>query len=911
MDHLLGQLVIVLLAAVVAAELSERAGLPTVVGEILAGVLVGPSVLGLVHSDELLHVLGELGVLILLLEVGMQMDVREIFSVGRAATFVALTGVVVPFGLGYLAAAAAGLPTPTAIFLGAALTATSVGITARVFGDLRALATVEARTVLGAAVADDVLGLVVLTVVVRIVSGSTVTTGLVVGTIALAFGFLAVVGGTALAAVPRLFAAIESRGRSAGTLVVLALAVAFGVARLASMARLAPIVGAFVAGLALSRAGCADDVRREIRGIGHLLIPVFFLQIGVNVTISELVRPRVLAVAALLMVTAFVGKILAGYVVPAGRGDRLLIGLGMLPRGEVGLIFATIGLQQGVLGADAYAALLVVVLGTTLVTPPLLRMRLLRLRAARHAEQADAKPAGGWLVTTRDTVDLAATPPEHELLHVALAAARQCASVVPGPRLLDWLSNGSDAVIRWDARATAELFDLLRDGDARSWRFVEVTGVLDRALPELAASVRRRRADPADLDPAGAFRWELVDAVRRVAARDPRARLAFGRLAHPEWLLLAALVLEATEDARTAVVVARRLTQRLGLGAAAEQHVAALVRDRDLLPAAAHRPDALGEESILELAVHLGTRDRLDALYVMSVADGTDETWQRGRLDAVAELVAAALRHPELTSRDARNHVEERRSAAARLVPAASAAAQRIATAPRGYVLRQDERALARHAALLDPVPRSGSVRVEATPAGEGTWCIDVASRDLPGLLARVTGGLADTGVQITEAVVATWPDGAALESFVMGADQLPAIADIKGAVENSLARRTQAPGVVGADVRYDDAASPWHTIFEVSAPDRPGLLHSVAAALAAAGLHVHSARVSTEHSTASDVFAVTDSSGEKPDGRAKARFEQALRAGVRPPTRRGRQWAHTFGTSRKHAAHGVETRTS
>ena len=173
--EVLVHILVVLVAAKVAAEISERVGVPAVVGEILAGIIIGPSLLDVVGQDEVLRVLGELGVILLLLEVGLEMDLGELGAVGRASLSVASVGVAVPFALGFGTGLAFGMDGNEALFVGAALTATSVGITARVFGDLRALASVEARTVLGAAVADDVMGLVILTVVTRIVTEGSVS----------------------------------------------------------------------------------------------------------------------------------------------------------------------------------------------------------------------------------------------------------------------------------------------------------------------------------------------------------------------------------------------------------------------------------------------------------------------------------------------------------------------------------------------------------------------------------------------------------------------------------------------------------------------------------------------------------------------------------------------------------------
>ena len=201
--RLLRDILVVLLAAKLAAEVAERIGVPAVLGEILAGILIGPSLLGWVEPSDVLFMLAELGVILLLLQVGMEMDLGELGKVGRASLLVAVIGVVAPFATGAAAGLALGQDTKTAIFLGAALTATSVGITARVFGDLKALASTESRIVLGAAVADDVLGLVILTVVARVVVDGSISATTVLTTIGLAVGFLLVTGVVGLRAAPR------------------------------------------------------------------------------------------------------------------------------------------------------------------------------------------------------------------------------------------------------------------------------------------------------------------------------------------------------------------------------------------------------------------------------------------------------------------------------------------------------------------------------------------------------------------------------------------------------------------------------------------------------------------------------------------------------------------------------------
>jgi Kef-type K+ transport system membrane component KefB/predicted amino acid-binding ACT domain protein len=879
-------ILVVLLAAKLAAEVAERVHVPAVVGEIVAGILIGPSVLGLVGHDEVLTVLGELGVILLLLNVGLEMSLAQLGAVGRAALAVACIGVVVPVLGGTAVGAGFGFGGHTALFLGAALAATSVGITARVFADLRALTSVEARTVLGAAVADDVLGLVLLTVVVRIVSeGSVSISGLaaVIG-IALAFLVITVAVGSRLG--PRMFRVVLERSRSPGTLVGLGLAFALGFAVLADAADLAPIVGAFVAGVALSGTEASERIGRELTPVGHLLIPVFFLQIGIETDIGSFAEPRVLAIAGVLTVVAIAGKLVAAAGALGSPGDKWLIGLGMLPRGEVGLIFATIGLEQGVLDADEYAALIAVVLVTTLAAPPLLRWRLQQVAKHRRREPVQPQPAEGWLIRRGDVVDLAATPPDRLALTLGFDAAFEMRDARPGPALLDWLGALGDVELRWDREATAGLLAVMRTGNNRSWRFLETTGLLERALPELADAFRRRRADPFVVDPSSIMQFDLVDRVLELSRTDGRAAVEYRELAHPEWLLLAALILDVAGPDATPVEIARRLVQRLDLGAGAEQEVALLVGDSGLLRAAATRAGGLDEESVLQLAAHLDQPERARALYLLSLALGDLEPWARAQLDELHTRALDALANPELTGRDARNLVERHRAEAQRLVPPRSPAADRIQHAPHAYLLTVAADDIVRQCALIDRLPGREKARIVVAPHPAGDWRIELAARDRPGLLATVSGVLADHGLDVIDAVVATWPDGGALESFRVRGDQ-PEPAELERAVEAAFRVPLTSAACPHAELFFDDQGSPWYTLLEIQDADRPGLLHGFTAGLARAGISVHSARLATANGTAKDRFELTDTRGNKLDATAKEAAARAIREGVAP--RRGR----------------------
>lgn len=871
-------ILVVLLAAKLAAELAERVGMPAVVGEILAGVVIGPSALGLVGTSEALSVLAELGVILLLFQVGLEMDLAELGAVGRASLAVAVVGVVLPLLGGLGVGFAFGMDGNEALFVGAALTATSVGITARVFGDLRALAMVEARTVLGAAVADDVIGLVILTVVTRLVSEGSVSLVSVVGIVAVAVGFLAVTSLVGVRTAPPLFAWVAKHSRSSGTLVGIALAFTLAVSELADVAKLAPIVGAFVAGLSLSRSSAADRVRHEITPVGHLFIPVFFLQIGIDADVAQFFKLPVIGLAAVLLVVGVAGKLGSVAGLWGRPGDRLLVGLGMIPRGEVGLIFAILGLRQHILGEDVYAALLLFVLATTLVTPPLLRWRLLRLRAHPATQgPVTPRPEGGWLkvVGSGDrggTVELAAEPPLGGALEVAFDAALLAAHHRAGSHLLDWLAHLPNGPSSWDKGARAAFFEVLRHGSPRSWRFLTLTGVLDRALPELGEALARRQGDPAELDPAGALSWP------RLSRLDEMGVLA--GLEHPEWLLLAAVILDAS-DGGEVEPIARRIAQRLQLGARGEQAVAGLVASSDLLAAAARRADAVAEEAILQLAVHLGSPEQAKALYLLTLASRDLGPAERSRLDTVYELVQQALAHPELTGRDAANAVERRKSEAARLTDDPRVR-ERIVAAPRSLVLAEPASDLVRHAAFCQPPFGRDDVRVNVLPLdGSSRWRVEFVAGDRVGILARETKVMDEVGLAVLDAAVATWADGCALASFRVASGVPPAADDLKDRLRAVL--RQPIATLPAPDVRleFDDAGSPWHTVCEATAPDRRGLLYALTSAFAVAGANVHAARVATVGGVAIDVFELTDRNGQKLGNATQARVRSALAKGA------------------------------
>ena len=888
-------ILVVLVAAKVAAEIAERMRIPAVVGEILAGVVIGPAVFGLVGSTQALEVLAELGVILLLLDVGLELSLGDLASVGRSSLGVAVIGVVLPMAAGLGVGAAFGYDGDIALFLGAALAATSVGITARVFSDLGALTRVEARTVLGAAVADDVMGLVILTIVVRLVTAESISLWEVGGVVAIALVFLvlAVTLGTRVG--PRLLEGVQRYARSPGTFVAIALAFALAFSLLAEQADLAPIVGAFAAGVALSGSGPAERVRRELKPVGHLFIPVFFLQIGVNADLDVFTKPSLLGLAGALLGVAIIGKVLAGAGLLGTGGDKLLVGLGMLPRGEVGLIFASIGLTQGVLDKDLYGALVIVVLGTTLLAPPLLRWRIGHLHRRQGQRPRAPAPPDGWLRVNGE-VAIAGEPPDEEALVIALEAALLVADAPPSSELLDWLGRVDASTATWDGRATARFLAILSNGSVRSWRLLEAAGVLEKALPEVAAAVRLRRADPFLLDPARVLEFDLVERVRDLVHHDPRAAAAFERIRHPERPLLAAFVIAATEDTGDPVGLARPLADRLRLGRVAEDELAAIVADRALLRAASSRIDGLDEEPVLQLAAHLGAPERARALYVLSLALGELQAWERDRLDELLARVLRVLAHPELTGEGAEELVEVQRQEALQLAGDDRGVMDWIRTAPRAYLLATPAEDLARHATLMEPMPRRGTARVTVSDLGAGTGRIEVTARDRPGLIAVVSGVLTAHDLDVTSATIATWPNGAALQSFeVVGhraTTVLPDGATFQEEIEAAFDQPLTSEPAPDLDVTFDDEGSPWYTLCDVRGRDRPGLLHAITVGFASAGVSVHSARVETRADVALDRFEVTDVDGRKLEEAQKRAVIAAIQEGVQArPRGRRRAW--------------------
>jgi Kef-type K+ transport system membrane component KefB len=652
LDRLLLDLLIILAAAKLGAEIAERIGVPAVLGEIILGVVVGSSVLGLVELNGdrgvSIEMMAEIGVLLLLLSVGMEMDLGELRRVGGTALTVAVIGVAAPFAAGYSVGKAFGESNNTALFFGAALTATSVGITARVLGDLRVLGSREAKIVLGAAVADDVLGLAILTVVVKVVTGDDVGLSTVAETLGLATLFLVATGSVGVFVIPKLFQWIHRRARSDATLIGAAFVLMIGFAVLASEAKLAFIIGAFMAGLGLGRSAQHERIADDLASISHLFVPVFFVSVGIKADLDAMLQPSVLALAGTMTVVAIAGKLASGLGALRSRADGLLIGVGMIPRGEVGLIFAAIGLNAGVLGDKEYGALLFVVLLTTLLAPPALRWRVNRLGPATpqlapsadgvadRASDADGDTLGetdpALCLTSTGTVSFCARPNRDAAIGVAFAAAHASTSRAIDPDVMAWFADQSGTRLTWDRAHTPLLAASLRRHDTRELRVLEESAVLERALPELARAMYRRRADDADLDWRGGMRFPSVNRLIEFDGR--RTVGGDGGEQRSDELLLAAFVADVCVDHQAVDALSRRLYGTDG------ERISRLIRQSEALSAAARTAQALDDDQLRDLTARFRTADQLLDAHDLAVAIGVGSVASERRLDDLVDQLA-------------------------------------------------------------------------------------------------------------------------------------------------------------------------------------------------------------------------------------------------------------------------------
>jgi Kef-type K+ transport system membrane component KefB len=387
-DFLL-QMMIILVAARIFAELATRLATPPVIGELLAGIVVGPSLFGVLAPDDTIKLLAEIGILLLLFEVGLETDMAKLARTGLKSFLVALLGFLAPLVLGVaLALCVFRMELVPALFVGGTLTATSIGITVRVLQDLNRQKDKEAQIVLGAAVMDDVMGVILLALLYDFSSGAGVS---VAGTSRVIFFIVAfmVVAPIVASALSSLVERADERGPLPGLLPTMMISLILLCAWSAHKIGAPELLGGFAAGIAVSRyfylpfapqlrsaEGFARRVEHEMRPIVHLFTPIFFVMVGLSLNLREVdwSSPFVWLLSGALALVAFLGKIGAGFCMTRESNlSRWAVGLAMVPRGEVGLIFAELGRSRGIFNQDVYAAMLIVIALTTVIPPFVLR----------------------------------------------------------------------------------------------------------------------------------------------------------------------------------------------------------------------------------------------------------------------------------------------------------------------------------------------------------------------------------------------------------------------------------------------------------------------------------------------------------------------------------------------------------
>ncbi|MFD1954425.1 cation:proton antiporter [Paenibacillus thailandensis] len=368
------ELAIMIAATKIAGHLSVRIGQPAVLGELIAGILFGPAVFGLIDADSsFIHYFAEIGVLLLMFAAGLETDLDQLRRNWKPAFAVAVGGIIVPFIGGYAAAAAFGFGQTYALFFGVLFCATSVSISVQVLKEMNRLGSREGTTILGAAVVDDVLVVVLLAVMMSMLgSGEQISLGWLIGKKVL---FFIIVVLASIYLVPLAMKWL-SKLKVTEPLIGVALVVCFGFAYFADYMGMAGIIGSFAAGIAISQTPFRHQVEHKLEPITYgVFVPVFFVSIGLNVSFEGLGSQLgfVIVISAVAVVTKLLGGGLGARLTGFGRRSSLAVGTGMISRGEVALIIASTGLQAGLLLEQYFTSVIIMVMVTTLVTPPLLK----------------------------------------------------------------------------------------------------------------------------------------------------------------------------------------------------------------------------------------------------------------------------------------------------------------------------------------------------------------------------------------------------------------------------------------------------------------------------------------------------------------------------------------------------------
>ena len=437
---------------------------------------------------------------------------------------------------------------------------------------------------------------------------------------------------------------------------------------------------------------------------------------------------------------------------------------------------------------------------------------------------------------------------------IALDAALLVVDARPSNGLLDWFSAHRNSTVTWDRDSTIRLVSVLRDGSARSWRFLDTIGFIQRALPELADAMAARASDSTELDPTHALHFPTVESI--VASTHVRD-------SDSDELVLAAFARDVSDSGADGMGALGRLELDL-----TEMSQIARVIDGSamLRSVVTTEPMNVDQRLISQLANHLHSPRVVEQCRHLSAARGDFNDRQYGALIEIVAEIQEVLSHPDLMQSET-NTVLESRLNAAKALTSDTALVLRISNAPASYALNHTPEEIFRHAQLVEPCPRAGQVRVAVNEGSEaGSWTINVATRDRTALLARVTRVLADCNLEVVSADIATWEDGAVLDVFSVKSSERPSVGELTARIEGALVWRSVSPSdePLNLAATCDNDAHPWHSILRLTGPDRHGLLRDITATLSKLNVAIHLARISTDATTVRNEFEISDRHGRK-----------------------------------------------
>jgi predicted amino acid-binding ACT domain protein len=497
----------------------------------------------------------------------------------------------------------------------------------------------------------------------------------------------------------------------------------------------------------------------------------------------------------------------------------------------------------------------------------------LRWRLGKQAEAVEdqsinaARPLEGWVKTIDGRIVLNGSPPVRALVEIGLATASLAVDARPSGQLLDWFALHRNATVSWDEDATIGLLRVLRHGSARAWRFLETIGFIQRALPEVSDAMAARSSDSTELDPTHSLQFPTVEAICAATSTNTNT----------DELVLAAFAKDISDsgaDGTGAIT-------RLGLDLSTSKSVLMLLDGAQLLRNIVQsEPLQITPRLLSQIANHLKNPLLVEQCRQLVSARQDLSATQNLALVGIVADVQEVLAHPDLVDSESNTLVESRLHAALALT-SDEAIRARITHAPASYALTHTPKQLLDHALLVEPMPRSGDARIVVLPTqSNDQWLVNIACRDRSALLARLSGALSSLNLNVINAEIATWADGAVLDIFTVQSSVEPRIGAVSDAVQRSLQTRNvkTSGGPYKLTVRLDHSAHPWHSIMRVEGEDHTGLLRDITATLAKLKVVIHHAQIGTDQGRVHNMFEISDAHGRKLSEQASNKIIRALR---------------------------------